>query len=719
MPIIKPKPKTEQPGLVSFLIVAIIVVLLALVTTVFARLMGREVSQALDRELSVQAMYASESGLNDARTWLADDKGDLAGCDPLPQGAGYFVQNGDISGGLNLARYSCVTIQTEPEELIYSLKAGQSLIFKFNAPAMTKLQLGWENQSYSDSGPQPLSSTLGLLPQESSDLKDRTGILRVGLYPLVGAAAIPGADTNNVLNSFSRNYYMYSATSGNNTIDYQTGANGSFVSGKCGDTTLQTKTPRYCNAAITNLSGGLANTYYVRLTAMYAPLSVSVQAMKSNNKPIGIAGVQAIVDVTGTGNDVLRRLQARIDLGYKYNLPDHGVQSMNTICKMFRVPVIGPDNQYGLPYVDGGVGGSCAMPPACIGSYYDTVMTVDASSSMASPFSAGPAGLTKLDAAKEAAKRAVDGLNLSPGRNRAAIVSYDANAQIIQGLSSDTGAVKTAVGAINEGVGTNFGAALDTSGQILNNSPSSKDRVIIFFSDGEPSVGAGESEILAKAAALKASGVIIYTVGIDVDNDILQKMAGGTDSAGNTGFYTEVNNADEFNQILENLVSGFGCNTPPPPPVCVDATADIPISDDSWALWSSDPSHYEKDAPLSTPLKSGCSYKFTVTAWDTSHPTNPLPKQTHEQVFLVGLHNGDPDPVFVTDVTQDIPDSSTSSPPLVFTQVMDKQVDVIKVYHISQYCTPYPSPCDNAQYKTWGYENPNSVHGVTIKISSL
>jgi hypothetical protein len=66
---------------------------------------------------------------------------------------------------------------------------------------------------------------------------------------------------------------------------------------------------------------------------------------------LAIANAEAIIDVTGTGNDILRRIQTRAplqDVGPPLN---YGLQSMESVCKLFRSYVTGP-GQYGYSRVD-------------------------------------------------------------------------------------------------------------------------------------------------------------------------------------------------------------------------------------------------------------------------------------------------------------------------------------------------------------------------------
>src|SRR5437868_11768971 len=275
-------PKRDESGIASLLVVSILAVVLALVSIGFSRLMDRELRQALARERSAQAFYAAQDGVDDARTYLAAGGTRFTGCANWPtgpvNGAKYFVS--DLSGGQNAAKYSCISIDTSPNELIYSIKAGQSVTFKLDQAGMSNLIFNWENQSYA-TAPQQLGS-LGTLPQETNTSTlpvDATGVLRVGLYPVPQGFA-GSSDTNSTLTSLSRAYFMY-PNGGNGSpgcVEYggtNCGSgninNGGFVPGNCkvnADISSVVKNSqaasRYCNSYISGLQGG-PNIYYVTL----------------------------------------------------------------------------------------------------------------------------------------------------------------------------------------------------------------------------------------------------------------------------------------------------------------------------------------------------------------------------------------------------------------------------------------------------------------------
>jgi Tfp pilus assembly protein PilX len=519
--------KQDERGLVSIVVVTIVIIILALMTAGFAKIMDRELRQSLDRELAVQANYATESGMNDARRYLASgqavstsgdclDTANLSGIQPQ-----YFVANGNISGDANqTVKYTCINLDTSPNELVTTVKQGQSKVFKVaSADTIDQLFFSWNN-----SGAGAKTGSTGLLatgefPAESfwnsAANKEATGVLRTTIYqvPSGASATDPTTDKNGLLENLARNYFMYPNSGGSNQPGQATIAeNGVNVQGNCKQTnyssspsSMPINTKYFCNSVITNLgpvapspppppppiiilgkdyisctddepdaynalpctkvgngveyqqnytatyqvnnpapgnynlaidwsnfnstawpptgagasygynvtflvngvglnsatlanSGGTVNGiglvlptanatidvkwtnniwiacganpkcydpnlqinkltlnqivapppapsanafYYVKLTALYRDLSVSIQGVNTSNNPVSFIKAQGTVDVTAKGNDVLKRLQGHISLEPDYNYPSFAVDSMDTLCKRIRVQKTG------------------------------------------------------------------------------------------------------------------------------------------------------------------------------------------------------------------------------------------------------------------------------------------------------------------------------------------------------------------------------------------
>jgi len=376
------KNEQQESGIVAILVVVTFTAVLALIALGFSQLMSREERQALDRQLSLQSYYAAESGLNDARTYLKNPAAtNSTGClPPNSVNPSPFVLNGNISGDTgSTVKYSCVSIDPTPNEVYYKINPGESKVIKLDVPGMDKIYLSWENQNPpAGGGRQPLGSFVSQpdLPRADQVPSDGTGLLRTGIYPIKRNTGVV-ANANAVLQAASRNYFLYpDAGSGtmtaNNQVNFTnavSGVNGRFVHGNCNNNTHPTTsfpnskvTPRYCNSEIYSLDGG-TNTYTLNLTAFYEPIIVAIQVAQGNTS-LAIPNVEGIVDITGAGNDVLSRIQARIPLVNDANPVSYGIQSMQAICKVFKTDVIN-SNLYGSSNLDPSVSnadGACLAP---------------------------------------------------------------------------------------------------------------------------------------------------------------------------------------------------------------------------------------------------------------------------------------------------------------------------------------------------------------------
>jgi hypothetical protein len=366
---IKQPTRNDQRGLVAIVVVSIIIILLAILTLGFSKIMDRELRQSLDRELALQANYAAESGINDARVYISKalaQKQDPSsnncapptGVSPTPfvsSISGNF--NKDVTGTDQLVKYSCVIIDSKPRQLIWDLSTSQSAVFKMTPDKqLSTLYVSWENALYpldasNTVNPRPLpGDTANLkLPKEDqfTDPSD-TGMARIAIYPIT--AGLP-ANPDDAVAQASNTFFMYSSGGGvaSSTGDLASasyGSKGAIIGGRC-NSANRTNTrylpftqarAYYCNAAITGLPP--APAYYVRVTSIYKPVSVAIQGQAADGSSARLGDAEAMIDVTGEGNDVLKRQQVRVPYTSSYNYPSYAVQSMDTLCKRFKVPQI-------------------------------------------------------------------------------------------------------------------------------------------------------------------------------------------------------------------------------------------------------------------------------------------------------------------------------------------------------------------------------------------
>lgn len=326
----------NERGLVSIIVSLVFITILSLVTMSFALLMRREARQALDRQLSTQAFYAAESGVNDAIQNLGNIQSNTD-CGTNPTGA-----NATLAPGLE---YTCLLVNQAPTALEYQdVGTNDSTIARVKADSsIQKIRISWNstegstnfatnNEHYLPQGAFSATNTNGF-----SYIGGGTGILRMDLIPITGTLS----RANIITNTQTAFLYPKSGAAGSVVQRGYTANNGSqgdFIDGNCD----ASKQPRYCSIEITNLPAG-TTTYYLRLKSIYHASNVKIEGFSTNasTTPLSLVGSQVIIDATGKANDVLRRIQVRVPTSTNYYYPEFALESADDICKL--IITIPPD----------------------------------------------------------------------------------------------------------------------------------------------------------------------------------------------------------------------------------------------------------------------------------------------------------------------------------------------------------------------------------------
>jgi hypothetical protein len=209
---------------------------------------------------------------------------------------------------------------------------------------ITRVQISWED---AQGGTQfvPTSSggiTCGyLLPQNDTangctdPLVSSTGMVRATLMPIR-----PGVQTADLSNDTST-YFLYPKDNGTaRVVGTQANApgagnlkNGIFINGNCNAASKPTYS-HSCNAEINGL--GISNEMYLRIKSVYRPTSVTIKIFDAAGQT-NILGAQAVIDVTGKAQDVLRRIQVRVPIDNSYKFPEFALETSDSICKRTAV----------------------------------------------------------------------------------------------------------------------------------------------------------------------------------------------------------------------------------------------------------------------------------------------------------------------------------------------------------------------------------------------
>ena len=192
-------------------------------------------------------------------------------------------------------------------------------------------------------------------------------------------------------------------------------------------------------------------------------------------------------------------------------------------------------------------------PPCAPGvQHTDVALVLDASTSMLEPTAAGR---SKLEAALTAVRLFLNNLDLAGG-DQAAIVAFNSQARLVQGLTADRAALDRALAGIATAQQTRIQLGIGAGHEELAGPrhTAANNRALIVLTDGrnnpEP-----VSEAVAAAAAAQARGIRIFTIGLgdEVERDALAEMASAED-----GFF-HAPDGEDLLAIYAHIATAIPC----------------------------------------------------------------------------------------------------------------------------------------------------------------
>ncbi|MEK7594124.1 MAG: pilus assembly PilX N-terminal domain-containing protein [Patescibacteria group bacterium] len=332
----------NEQGFVSMVVAMTLIIILALLTVGFAQLARREQKQALDKQLSVQAKYAAESGINDVVE--AIQRGTIN--DTTPEADGKTCINNIASPPAPLVKdinitsatkYTCVLVKTDPDSLQYDSVLPEvphytsfttkNAISNAQEP-MTELIVQWESPNKFDNNnvdhhpnypPPTVTNQFIPFDQWNSVSTKYPSVIEFGFTQFDKGSTDQATLINNQFVT-----YLYPSTGAGGSINYtgKTGS-GAIVNGNCPNTE-----PHLCKATI-NIPAVANSKYLIHFLPHYNTANFVITA-KGTSGRLAFVGAQVKVDSTGKAQDVLKRLQVRVKP--KPPLPDFPIESQNT-CK--------------------------------------------------------------------------------------------------------------------------------------------------------------------------------------------------------------------------------------------------------------------------------------------------------------------------------------------------------------------------------------------------
>jgi Tfp pilus assembly protein PilX len=326
------KTSQDQSGIVSIFVTMLLIVIMSLLVMAFAQVSRREQRESLDSQLSSQAYYAAETGINDAKSAISNFIGANPGID-LPSrsscndNANYSELNDPNNKNLKIdgsVGYTCVTVNPTPPYLSATVgDQSQILPVKMaDGNPVNNLTVRWTGTTdwaAPTAAQMNQCSNAGSFPANTNGCP--YGGLRVDLVPTDGAISRTNLN-NNTLTAF----LMPRKSAGAASVQYLTG--GRVTQGFVVNA-------NNCNngACTVQFSGLGGRSYYMRITRLYLGSQVRI-----TNGGRVFKDSQATIDSTGKAQDVLRRVLVSVPLQSGQGItPTSALISGDSICKRFEV----------------------------------------------------------------------------------------------------------------------------------------------------------------------------------------------------------------------------------------------------------------------------------------------------------------------------------------------------------------------------------------------
>ncbi len=331
--------ESNQQGFAALIIAITLVVVVSLITVGFAQLAQNELKQNTNKQLSNQAYYAAESGVNDAAQAITNGYNQKkTTCPPLPTGSSgpgeRYLTKQDVDGANS--QWTCLLIDSQPSSVVFgSVSTINPTVFTAravdasgNPKTFSTITIYWQD---ADANQRTFRSSSGVTNSSFPTISNwaATGLLRVGITPLGSLNRVSLID-----NTFTAFLYptKSSVPNNNNSVSYSNdpSTQGTIMDGKC-DTS---STPRYCSATITGLN---ESTYLFNLRSIYSSTSVFISGTDASGAAVSLAGAQTMVDATGRAQNVLKRIQVRIPTNGEYYYPGFAAATTGDLCKQIQV----------------------------------------------------------------------------------------------------------------------------------------------------------------------------------------------------------------------------------------------------------------------------------------------------------------------------------------------------------------------------------------------
>jgi hypothetical protein len=317
--------------MVSIIITFILMIVISITVLGFAQVIRRSERQALDAQLSTQAFYAAESGVNEATYILRQATTDVVktACDGQLDGKDVHY---DIDSATD-TKVTCLLVQSELPTLVYQLSPTTSsrvipLRAADSADTLSEIHLKWY--------PTTSEAASGCSAAENKAVASWNcpySVIRVDLIPENAITNNASGDRKALLGQMFTGFIY--PTNGGGNVDF-TVANDNLYGGKAnqGAKANAKCDATSCQITIRGLPAG-NNAFYMRVSALYRSASLDISADDNLGGSSKLSEAQVLIDSTGKAQDVLQRVQVRVPVAGSVTIPDYALQSALSLCKTF------------------------------------------------------------------------------------------------------------------------------------------------------------------------------------------------------------------------------------------------------------------------------------------------------------------------------------------------------------------------------------------------
>ncbi len=314
----------NQKGVVSLIVCLIMMIVISLFSIGYIQLSDNEQKSALSNQLSQAAYYAAESGINNVKSYIntllpnhIDQlRPNPASCTPNIPGYSSAINTTN-----NFPVYhSCVTVNSSPNKLPYTISAGTSRVIPINT-AFSSLTLNWTEQG-SNGGYDGCKSG-NFVSKDAADCS---------------ASALQIDISTNNLASPPNSFYLNPIKCEGSYCANNFSSIRNFQDVKC---------VKNSSCSVTLTSGiGLPNApFYIKIMPIYG--SNTSLTVTADNGSYAFTGAEVQVTSTGKAQGVVQAITAYIDItGNTGDSPVFAIQTQKDLCDELQGYAIPGNSDY-------------------------------------------------------------------------------------------------------------------------------------------------------------------------------------------------------------------------------------------------------------------------------------------------------------------------------------------------------------------------------------